>query len=76
MVAAMKPGLVIVYFVAEGGGKCEVTQPGKMIVHKSVNVIRCTDFPSRLPTQASSLYSNSITKFFLSMALKDKKIRS
>jgi H+-translocating NAD(P) transhydrogenase len=27
-----------------------------------------TDLPSRLPTQSSTLYSNNITKFFLSMA--------
>jgi NAD(P) transhydrogenase len=31
-----------------------------------------TDFPSRLPTQASTLYSNNITKFLLSMAPQEK----
>ena len=72
MVAAMKPGSVIVDLAAEGGGNCEVTQPGKMIVHKGVNVIGYTDFPSRLPTQSSNLYSNNITKFLLSMAPQDK----
>jgi NAD(P) transhydrogenase len=30
-----------------------------------------TDLPSRLPTQSSTLYSNNVTKFFLSMAEKD-----
>ncbi|KAL9115890.1 MAG: hypothetical protein Q9227_000258 [Pyrenula ochraceoflavens] len=72
MVAAMRPGSVIVDLAAEGGGNCEVTVPGKMITHKGVNVIGYTDFPSRLPTQASTLYSNNITKFLLSMAPKDK----
>lgn len=31
-----------------------------------------TDFPSRLPAQSSTLYSNNITKFLLSMAPQDK----
>ena len=72
MVEAMKPGSVIVDLAAEGGGNCEVTQPGKMIQHHGVNVIGYTDFPSRLPTQASNLYSNNITKFFMSMTPSEK----
>lgn len=32
-----------------------------------------TDLPSRLPTQSSTLYSNNITKFLLSMAPEEKK---
>ncbi|KIX03107.1 NAD(P)(+) transhydrogenase (AB-specific), alpha subunit [Rhinocladiella mackenziei CBS 650.93] len=71
MVSAMKPGSVIVDLAAEGGGNCEVTAPGKVIVHRHVTVIGYTDFPSRLPTQSTSLYSNNITKFLLSMAPKD-----
>ena len=72
MVAAMRPGSVIADLAAEGGGNCEVTVPGKLINYKGVNVIGYTDYPSRLPTQASTLYSNNITKFLLSMAPKDK----
>ena len=32
-----------------------------------------TDLPSRLPTQSSTLYSNNITKFLLSLVPKDKR---
>lgn len=32
-----------------------------------------TDLPSRLPTQSSTLYSNNVTKFLLSLTPKDKK---
>lgn len=71
MVSAMKPGSVIVDLASEGGGNCEVTVPGQLIVHNHVTVLGYTDFPSRLPTQASSLYSNNITKFLLSMAPKE-----
>ncbi|KAL2132838.1 hypothetical protein VTI74DRAFT_3237 [Chaetomium olivicolor] len=73
MVEIMKPGSVIVDLAAEAGGNCEVTQAGKMVIHKDVKVIGYTDFPSRLPTQSSTLYSNNITKFLLSMAPKDKE---
>lgn len=72
MVAAMRPGSVVVDLAAEGGGNCEVTVPGRVISHKGVSVLGFTDFPSRLPTQASTLYSNNITKFLLSMAPKAK----
>ncbi|EXJ87689.1 hypothetical protein A1O1_04613 [Capronia coronata CBS 617.96] len=71
MVSAMKPGSVIVDLAAEGGGNCEVTVPGKLIVHNHVTVLGYTDFPSRLPTQSTSLYSNNITKFLLYLAPKD-----
>ncbi|PQE09449.1 hypothetical protein CJF31_00004313 [Rutstroemia sp. NJR-2017a BVV2] len=89
MVAAMKPGSVIVDLAAEAGGNCERTVPGQLTVHKGVTIIgslmqrndywsnshTCTgytDLPSRLPSQSSTLYSNNITKFLLSIAPEDK----
>ncbi|EME40814.1 hypothetical protein DOTSEDRAFT_74397 [Dothistroma septosporum NZE10] len=71
MVAAMKPGSVIVDLAAENGGNCEVTVPGELVQRDGVTVIGYTDLPSRLPTQASTLYSNNITKFLLSMSPKE-----
>ncbi|PQE13892.1 hypothetical protein CJF30_00006687 [Rutstroemia sp. NJR-2017a BBW] len=72
MVAAMKPGSVIVDLAAEAGGNCERTVPGQLTVHKGVTIIGYTDLPSRLPSQSSTLYSNNITKFLLSIAPEDK----
>lgn len=71
-VEAMRPGSVVVDLAAESGGNCEVTVPGKTTIHEGVTVIGYTDFPSRLPTQSSTLYSNNITKFLLSMTKTDK----
>ena len=34
---------------------------------QGVNCIGYADLPSRLPTQSSTLYSNNITKYLLSM---------
>jgi len=72
MVAAMKPGSVIVDLAAEAGGNCEATIPGQLSSYKDVTIIGYTDLPSRLPTQSSTLYSNNIIKLLLSMAPKDK----
>ncbi|KZT28441.1 PNTB-domain-containing protein [Neolentinus lepideus HHB14362 ss-1] len=72
MVAAMKQGSVIVDLAAETGGNCEVTRPGNLHVERGVTVIGYTDLPSRLPTQSSTLYSNNITKFLLSIGRDGK----
>ena len=82
-VEAMKPGSVIVDLAAETGGNCELTQPGERITYNGVTILGYTDLPSRLPTQSSTLYSNNITKFLLSIGgdgryaidLKDEVVR-
>ncbi|KAK6954654.1 hypothetical protein Daesc_004621 [Daldinia eschscholtzii] len=72
MVEVMKPGSVIVDLAAEAGGNCEVTEAGKLITYNGVKIIGYTDLPSRLPTQSSTLYSNNIVKFLLSMSPQEK----
>ncbi|EPE05380.1 nad transhydrogenase [Ophiostoma piceae UAMH 11346] len=73
IVDQMKPGSVIVDLAAEAGGNCEQTVPGKLTNYNGITIIGYTDMPSRLPTQSSTLYSNNITKFLLSMAPVDKE---
>ncbi|KAJ6547646.1 PNTB-domain-containing protein [Mycena capillaripes] len=73
MVAAMKQGSVIVDLAAEAGGNCEATKPGELYVKDGVTIIGYTDLPSRLPTQSSTLYSNNVTKFLLSIGPGDGK---
>ncbi len=60
MVDSMKRGSVVVDLAALGGGNCEYTESGKAVDVNGVTVIGYTDMPSRLPTQASQLYSNNI----------------
>ena len=72
MVAAMKPGSVVVDLAAEAGGNCAATVPGELATYEGVKIIGYTDLPSRLPTQSSTLYSNNITKFLLSMSPEEK----
>ena len=61
MVEAMKPGSVIVDLAAERGGNCELTvRDDKIVTDNGVTIIGYTDFPSRMASQASTLYSNNI----------------
>jgi len=61
MVKAMKPGSVVVDLAAERGGNCDLTVPNKKIVSANgVTIVGYTDFPSRMATQASSLYATNI----------------
>ena len=61
MVESMKRGSVIVDLAAEKGGNCKLTVMDKMITtDNGVTIIGYTDFPSRMATQASTLYANNI----------------
>ncbi|MEM1161977.1 MAG: Re/Si-specific NAD(P)(+) transhydrogenase subunit alpha, partial [Pseudomonadota bacterium] len=61
MVAAMKSGSVIVDLAAERGGNCELTQGDqKIVTDNGVTIVGYTDFPSRMATQSSNLYSTNI----------------
>ena len=61
MVEMMKPGSVIVDLAAERGGNCELTvKDEKIVSDNGVTIIGYTDFPSRMATQSSTLYSTNI----------------
>ena len=61
MVQMMKPGSVIVDLAAERGGNCDLTVPDeKIVTDNGVTIVGYTDFPSRMATQASTLYGNNI----------------
>ncbi|KAG1943462.1 NAD(P) transhydrogenase, mitochondrial [Pimephales promelas] len=73
MVETMKDGSVVVDLAAEAGGNIETTVPGELSVHKGVIHVGYTDIPSRLPTQASTLYSNNIIKLLRAIS-PDKEV--
>uniref|UniRef100_A0A672RRZ2 NAD(P) transhydrogenase, mitochondrial n=1 Tax=Sinocyclocheilus grahami TaxID=75366 RepID=A0A672RRZ2_SINGR len=73
MVETMKDGSVVVDLAAEAGGNIETTVPGELSVHKGVIHVGYTDLPSRLPTQASTLYSNNIIKLIRAIS-PDKEV--
>lgn len=72
----MKPGSVVVDLAAENGGNCEYTVKDEVVVQNGVKIIGYTDLPSRMSGQSSTLYSNNISKFLLSMCdLKEKTLK-
>ena len=61
MVEAMKSGSVIIDLAAERGGNCELTvQDQKVVSDNGVTIIGYTDFPSRMATQSSTLFSTNV----------------
>ena len=61
MVAAMKPGSVVVDLAAERGGNCDLTVADQKVVSANgVTIVGYTDYPSRMAAQASTLYSTNI----------------
>ena len=64
MVDAMRPGSVIVDLAAEAGGNCAATVPGEISTTKNgVKVLGWTNWPSRIPVAASSLYARNLLTF-------------
>ena len=61
MVQMMKPGSVIIDLAAEKGGNCDLTVPDeRLVTENGVIIVGYTDFPSRMATQSSTLYSTNI----------------
>ncbi len=61
MVKMMRNGSVIVDLAAERGGNCDLTIPDeKIVTENGVTIVGYTDFPSRMATQSSTLYSTNI----------------
>ncbi len=74
MVEAMKPGSVIVDLAAEAGGNCELTQPGRTVVHHGVTICGPENLPAEMPWHGSTLYSRNLTAFVLAF-LRDGAFR-
>jgi len=67
IVEQMKSGAVIIDLAAEGGGNCEVTEPGKPVDHNGVVVYGPLNVPSELPIHASEMYSRNLLNFITPM---------
>ncbi len=64
MVAAMRPGSVIVDLAVERGGNCEAAEPGRTATTENgVKVVGHLNMPGRLAATASSLYARNLYAF-------------
>ncbi len=71
-VQKMQPGSVIVDIAAEGGGNCELTEPGKTVVKHGVTICGPTNLPAEMPQHASLLYSRNLTTFVTTFTKEGK----
>lgn len=63
MVKSMKPGSVIVDLAVENGGNCTLSKAGEVVNIDGVTIIGHINVPSRLATDASSLYAKNLLNF-------------
>ncbi len=72
-VEKMKPGAVIIDLAAEGGGNCELTQPGETIEHNGVVIHAPLNVPSQVPLHASEMYAKNLFNF-VSLMIKEGEL--
>ena len=73
MVEAMKSGSIVVDLAADGGGNCELTQPGQEVRHGDVTILGLLQVASMMAEDASQMYANNLYSL-LSLFVKDGKI--
>lgn len=67
MVAAMRPGSVIVDLAAETGGNCALTRAGESIEVGGVTILGPVNLPASVPGHASQMLSRNLTALTLRM---------
>jgi len=71
MVAAMRPGSVIVDLAAESGGNCELTKPGENVVVNLVTIAGPLNLPSQLAFNASQMFAKNLESFLTLLFTKE-----
>lgn len=61
MVAAMRPGSVVVDLAGDSGGNCEWTVPGETIERGGVTVAGPLNLPATLPFHASQMFTRNVS---------------
>jgi len=74
MVAAMKPGSVIIDLAVERGGNVEGAEAGEIVTTANgVKIVGYTNVPGRLAPTASSLYARNLLAFLETLVDKKEK---
>lgn len=74
MVEGMAPGSIIVDIASEGGGNCELTQPGETVEHQGVIIHGPLNVPSQTPLHASEMYSKNLFNL-LTLMIKEGQLQ-
>jgi H+-translocating NAD(P) transhydrogenase subunit alpha len=74
MVAAMKPGSVVVDLAIETGGNVEGAVLGKIVTKNGVKIIGLENMPARVALNASAMYSNNLYNILDEFWNKETKV--
>lgn len=74
MVEGMKAGSVIIDIAAEGGGNCELSQPGETVEHNGVIIHAPLNVASQMPVHASEMYAKNLFNL-LDLMIEDSAIK-
>ncbi|MFM8681363.1 MAG: Re/Si-specific NAD(P)(+) transhydrogenase subunit alpha [Alphaproteobacteria bacterium] len=75
MIAAMRPGSVIVDLAVETGGNCEGSVVGEVVLRHGVRVVGHANVPSRVAVDASQLYARNLLSFVQLVVGKDGALK-
>lgn len=70
-VEAMSPGSVIIDMAAGSGGNCELTVKDETIIHNQVRIIGNSNYPSKMPADASKMLGKNYINF-LNLMIDDE----
>jgi NAD(P) transhydrogenase subunit alpha len=74
MVAAMRPGSVVVDIASDAGGNCAATVPGELTVTPNgVTILGYRNWPARIAVASSQLYARNLATFLTTFWDKDTK---
>ena len=59
----MSPGSVIIDMAAGSGGNCELTKKDETIIYKQIRIIGNSNYPSKMPADASKMLGNNYINF-------------
>ncbi len=70
-VERMKPGSVIIDLAASSGGNCELTRNNETVVHNGVSIIGQSNYPARMPLDASRMFGKNVMNFLALIISKE-----
>lgn len=73
MVRSMRPGSVIIDLAVESGGNCPLSKTDQVVDVGGVKVVGYSNYPSRVPVDASNLYAKNLWNFLSPHWDKDGK---
>ncbi len=74
MLAAMKPGSVVVDLAADQGGNVELSRPDEQVSYNGVTILGPANLPSSLPIHATQMYARNLMTL-LDVILQDGELR-